>query len=162
MHRLVYVLCLMVSLPISAHAISNISNASCLSGLTSELVNGVSFACACNSSITAIQNNSNKILNWSEFNIPKNSGAVSGAVISVSDGRNLGLKVDAGDLIKSISDKQVVGGEIVIGSGSGELVTTGNNTYVPSISLSAVPEPSTYLMVLLGLGFITYRRQFKH
>jgi hypothetical protein len=56
----------------------------------------------------------------------------------------------------------------VVGTGSDTLmfatVNDPNYTYLDNVSVSAVPEPSTWVMMLLGfagLGFMAYRRKFK-
>lgn len=83
-----------------------------------------------------------------------------GNVIIFSDAGNLDLtagtlpsrKFYTVDLVGSIELRPVSG-----------FININFDPSAPSqIVLTPVPEPSTYLMVLLGIGFITYRRQFKH
>ena len=184
MYIFVYVLCLAAILPISAHATSSIAKTSCSVGITTELVDGSSFLCACNSSSHGIQSSLNKISSWNTVNF-SNANAVNvnqaysskatrnsvfeinqtaSGVLSVNSGSNISLGNSNG-VVLQLSNTPLAprGGSIVISSGLGGLATTsGNNVYKQPILLSAVPEPSTFFMVLLGLGIITYRRKVKH
>lgn len=135
-----------------------------------------------NTSTAILQDSSDSILTWSQFNIGQsatvslNQGQSSKAtligilgtnqipsgVLNVNSDGNISLSDTNGVILQSSVTPLTPGGNLLIGSGSGGLVTTSNNTYTPPISLSAVPEPSIYLMVLLGLGLVTYRRKLKY
>ena len=152
--------------------------------VTFSVLNGmltIGRAAVVDTSIAILQSNPNKILNWSEFNIGQsttlnlNQGQPSKATLNsvlginqplsgfltVNDGGNIYLGNTNGVALQPNNTPLTPGGSIVI-TGSGELITTGGGSYNPPIAVSAVPEPSTYFMVLLGLGLIMYRHKYKH
>jgi filamentous hemagglutinin family protein len=171
MSRLLCAFCLIASLPIAANATPPVPEL---------LIEGSGVIS--DSPIIINQISRNSILNWAEFNIGQsatvnfNQGQSSKATLNSVLGTNQTpsgvLTVNSGGSIYLVNPNGVTvqpnitpltpGGSIVIASVSGGLTTTGNNFYISPTVLSAVPEPSTYLMVLLGLALITYRRQFKH
>lgn len=183
MYSFVYVLCLAVIFPISAHASSSIAKTSCSVGITRELVDGSSFLCACNSSTPGIQSSINIISSWSTLNY-SNANAINvnqaysskenrnsvyetnqtaSGVLTFNSGSNISLGNTNGVILQLSDNPLTPRGSIVISSGLGGLATnSGNNVYKQPLLLSAVPEPSTFFMVLLGLGLITCRRQVMH
>lgn len=108
-----------------------------------------------NSTTAIIQNTTKAIVTWNELNIPQGSGAV----LTIGDGKDLKVSPGSGYVLNLGSNTPVVGGTLIIGSGVGALVTTGVVINEPAFSVAAVPEPSTYAMMFLGLGLIALRRR---
>ena len=106
-----------------------------------------------NTSTAIIQNTTKAVVTWNELNIPQGSGAV----LTIGDGKDLKVSPGSGYVLNLGSNTPVVGGTLIIGSGSSALITTGVFVNDPAFSVAAVPEPSTYAMMLLGL--IALRRR---
>ena len=106
-----------------------------------------------NTTTTIIQNTTKAVVTWNELNMPQGSGAV----LTIGDGKDLKVSPGSGYVLNLGSNTPVVGGTLIIGSGVGALVTTGVVINEPALSVAAVPEPSTYAMMLLGL--IALRRR---
>lgn len=113
-----------------------------------------------NTSGAIIQGSQDSILNWSKFNIPQGSG---GAVLVIGDGGDLKVGAGSGYVLNPGNNTPVVGGILTIigsGIGSGNITTTGSIDNGSLISVMAVPEPSTYAMMLAGiLGLASIRRK---
>lgn len=92
------------------------------------------------SPVTIKQNSKAEIVSGNDFNIGKESsvnfnvGGASAAVLNRISGGTLTLI-------------------------SGNVATTGSSGNGLELSVANVPEPSAYLMVLLGLGLIAFRRK---
>jgi filamentous hemagglutinin family protein len=134
-----------------------------------------------NAPVMIRQITSNSVLSGSEFNISQGSAVIfnqrgvskavldrvvgAAGVISVGNspteiGGNLSFSNTSGIAISQLTNTPVVGGALSLGSGSGELVIAGAVLNEPLFSVAAVPEPSTYAMMFLGiLGLVTIRRQ---
>lgn len=106
-----------------------------------------------NTTTAIIQNTTKAVVTWNELNIPQGSGAV----LTIGDGKDLKVSPGSGYVLNLGSNTPVVGGTLIIGSGSSALITTGVFVNDPAFSVAAVPEPSTYAMMLLGL--IALRRR---
>jgi len=88
------------------------------------------------------------------FDIPQKA-----RVFILGAGGNISIGKKSG-----VTDQSTTVGGIVLRSDSGsvELVTGSYNPSIAPVLLSAIPEPSTYLMLLLGLGLIAIRRTSNH
>lgn len=103
-----------------------------------------------------VQGSRDSILTWSKFNIPQGGG---GAILTVGDGGDLKVGAGSGYVLNPGSNIPVVGGTLTI-VGPGDLTTTGSIDNGSLINVTAVPEPSTYAMMLAGiLGLISFRRK---
>ena len=114
-----------------------------------------------NSSSVNVSSNNNPV-NGPTFplggNIPIDSNA--GSIVLVAGG-TLNLGKGSGYVLTPSTNLPAAGGTLVLGSGSGGLViNTVVDPFAPVIVLAAVPEPSTYLLMLLGvLGLLSIRRK---
>lgn len=110
------------------------------------MINGVSSLIVTDRStspVTIKQNSMAEIVSWNDFNIGKESSVN----FNVGGGSTAVLNRIGGGTLTLIS---------------GNITTSGSSGNGLELSVAAVPEPSTYLLVLLGLGLITYRRKLKH
>jgi hypothetical protein len=110
------------------------------------MINGVSSLIVTDGStspVTIKQNSMAEIVSWNDFNIGKESSVN----FNVGGGSTAVLNRIGGGTLTLIS---------------GNITTSGSSGNGLELSVAAVPEPSTYLLVLLGLGLITYRRKLKH
>jgi hypothetical protein len=110
------------------------------------MINGVSSLIVTDGStspVTIKQNSMAEIVSWNDFNIGKESSVN----FNVGSGSTAVLNRIGGGTLTLIS---------------GNITTSGSSGNGLELSVAAVPEPSTYLLVLLGLGLITYRRKLKH
>ncbi len=182
MHRLAYTLCLVAILPISAYAKSTASiiNTNCSGSLTSSLIDGASFSCAGNLTLDGGFISSDSVINISaDGDLFLDNLNLNAPIISISNLSGL-LNVGSSAVIQASSMILINSEYINIAQGAkteilkdGKVVLTPSTNLVTNVggdinltsgqfSLQApVPEPSTYLMALLGLGLIVYRRQLR-
>ena len=131
-----------------------------------------------NISTAILQNSPQSIVSWSNLNTAQGdivnfrqgSGTktvlnkvidlvnVPTGSVSISDGGNLSLSNSNGVINLTGSNTPVVGGKLVVGSvGSGViLTTTGSVVNNSGLTVTAVPEPNTYAMMLLGMFGLAY------
>lgn len=108
-----------------------------------------------NTSAAIVQGSRDSILSWSKFNIPQGS---SGTVLTIGGG-DLKVGAGSGHVLNPGNNTPVIGGTLTI-IGSGNITTTGSIGNGSLINVTAVPEPSTYAMMLAGvLGLICLRRR---
>ena len=206
MTRLLFALCLAITLPISAQAssTSSVINSSCSGTLTSSLVDGASFACAGNltldggfitsDSLINIFADGDLFLDNLTLTAPKVTLSVLtgvltlGSNVMINEGSSLIVVGGSASpsTIKQASKAEIVswsdfnigadvavnfnsgGGSAAvlnrIGGGSltlisGNVATSGSSGSGLGLNVTAVPEPSTYAMVLLGLALISLKRR---
>ena len=103
-----------------------------------------------NTSTAVVQSKPESTLTWNKLNIANGSGAV----LSIGAGGDLKVGTGIGYVLTG-NNIPVVGGSIFLNSDSGALVNAGAVLGAvlnePSSSITAVPEPSTYAMMLLGV-----------
>ncbi|MDP3088486.1 MAG: PEP-CTERM sorting domain-containing protein [Methylotenera sp.] len=120
------------------------------------------------------------ILTWSKFNIGQSAivnfihwqtskttlsrvlgtNQTPSGILTIGSGGSISLDKTIGVTLLPNITSLTPGGSIVIGSGG--LITTGGGSNNPQVVLSAVPEPSTYAMILFGLSFIAFKRKTNH
>ena len=183
MNRLLYALCLAAILPISAHATSTASiiNTNCSGSLTSSLIDGASFACAGNLTLDGGFITSDSLINISaDGDLFLDNLNLNAPNIFLSNLSGL-LNIGSSAIIQASSMISINSNYINIAQGAKtEILKDGKFVLIPSTNLitnvggdinltsgqfslqAPVPEPSTNLMLLLGLGLITYRRKFNH
>ncbi len=151
MSRLLCALCLMTFLPIVANATStsSIINTNCSGSLTTSLHNGASFACAGNLTLDGGFITSDSLINISA----EGDLFVNNLVFTSPNVR-----------FTALSGTIEIGSGFVVNANSAILtasiinIALGAQFNVPQIA--AVPEPSTYVMMLTGiLGLISFRRR---
>ena len=85
-------------------------------------------------------------------------GGGGAGILSAGDGGGLNLGAGSGNVLVLVGNLPLTGGTLVLGSGG--FLTMGGNPNSPAVVLSAVPELSTYAMMLLGvLGLAGIRRK---
>jgi hypothetical protein len=153
MIRLLCTLCLAVILPISAQASSTASiiNTNCSGSLTSSLIDGASFVCAGNltldggfitsDSLISISVDGDLFVNNIVFTSPNITFEALSGTIDIGGG----LVANANSLILTAS-----------------IINIAKDAKLNIPQIDPIPEPTTYAMLLFGLGLITYRRQFKN
>jgi hypothetical protein len=150
MSRLLCALCLLAFLPITANATStaSITSTNCSGSLTTSLLDGASFACAGNLTLDGGFVTSDSLINISADgdlfvnNLVFTSPNVTFTALSGTIEIGSGFVVNANSAILTAS---------IIN------IALGAQFNVPQIA--AVPEPSAYAMLLLGLGLISFRRR---
>ncbi len=209
MLRILCALSLLAFLPITANAIStsSIANTNCSGALTATLLDGASFACSGNLTLTDGYVTSDSLINIaasgdlfldnltftapnisfsvltgmltigsnvlinssSNFTLtggnaspvpivqsaPKSIISFSNFDITLHSGGALNIKADGGSYAVH---NRIDGGALNLISGS--LGTTGSEESSTSLTVTSVPEPSTYSLMLAGiLGLICIRRR---
>jgi hypothetical protein len=185
MLRKLYALCFLAFLPISANAISTVSvaNSNCSGELTASTLDGASFACAGNFTFTDGFVTSDSLINISAtgdlfldnlvFTAPNITFSVLSGMMTIGNG-----VVFNGNSVNLTSNNSPVNNNpinirpgVIFSLGSGGNLTLiqdqnlviypgGNIDVIQTPILTAVPEPSTYALMLVGtLGLLSIRRK---
>ena len=149
MSRLLSVFCFLILLPFTANATSvssaSIINTNCSGTLTSSLLDGASFSCAGNLTLDGGSITSDSKINISvdcDFFLDNLTLSAPNVTFSSISGA---LNVGSGVIINA-NYSLLAANYIFIASGA-------------TFNVTAVPEPSTYVFMLLGLGLILLRRR---
>ena len=180
MLRQLFITCLVAVLPISAHATSTASiiNASCSGNLTSSLIEGASLACAGNLTLDGGFITSDSDINISaDGNLFIDNINLEASNIYLSNLSGL-LNIGSSAIIQA-SSMIVINSSLINIAQSAKLEVLKNDKVVltPNTNLvinlggdvnfksgefsiqSPVPEPTTYVMILLGLSLILFKHR---
>lgn len=184
MLRKLYALCFLVFLPFSANAIStsSITNTNCSGNLTTSLLGGASFVCAGNLMLDGGLVTSDLLINIStdgdlfldnitftapnvSFSVLSGMMTIGGGVVINGSSVNLVSNGGAVNVLGAVNINS--GGNITLNQDPNLVINPGGNLNlglgatinVKTPILTAVPEPSTYAMLFLGLlGLIGFSR----
>ncbi len=126
------------------------------------LINANSTVLSSNNSIIVAQSALINIFPGSNNNVVAGTGFPLGGGLNLSAGVTLSTGAGgSGNVFTNGTNLPVAGGTILLGSGGlGLQINSSGDPYAPAIVLAAVPEPSTYAMMLFGiLSLASIRRK---